>query len=222
MPSVARIKAKQLQARRVLEGLKRLYPQAHCELDFSNPLELIVATILSAQCTDKRVNQITPELFRRYPDAQAYARADTEELERLIRSTGFYKSKAKSIQEMAKALVAEHGGRVPDDMEALLKLRGVARKTANVVLGTAYGKAEGVVVDTHVSRLSYRLGLSRQSSPEKIERDLMECLPRSEWVFFGHSLIWHGRRVCGAISPDCPGCGLNDICPKLGVKSRRK
>ncbi|MFH1723852.1 MAG: endonuclease III [Elusimicrobiota bacterium] len=201
----------------VVKGLRKLYPRARCELDFGNALELIVATILSAQCTDKRVNIVTKGLFKRYRTAKAYAAAKPGELEEMVRSTGFFRAKAKSIREMARAVAKDHGGRVPDTMEELLALRGVARKTANVVLGTAFGKAEGVVVDTHVKRLSYRLGLSDHTDPVKIERDLMECVPRREWIFFGHAVIWHGRRVCKARGPDCPGCSLRDICPKRGV-----
>jgi endonuclease III len=186
-------------------------------LNFNSALELIVATILSAQCTDKRVNMVTPALFKRYPTARDYAAASTPELEGLIRSTGFFRSKARSIQEMARALVTEHGGQVPAEMEALLRLRGVARKTANVVLGTAFGKAEGVVVDTHVRRVSYRLGLTDQTDPEKIERDLIAIVPRKDWIFFGHAMIWHGRRICKAPAPDCPNCLLNAFCPRRGV-----
>ena len=198
-------------------GLRRLYPDSHCELAFSNPLELLVATILSAQCTDKRVNLVTPALFRRYKTAAAYAGAEPAELEGLIRSTGFFRAKAKSIMEMARALAERHGGKVPDSMEELLKLRGVARKTANVILGTAFGKAEGIVVDTHMKRLSYRLGLTDQEDPVKVEKDLMAEIPRKDWIFFGHALIWHGRRVCKAASPDCAACGLAAFCPKRGV-----
>jgi endonuclease-3 len=198
-------------------ALRKLYPEAHCELDFKSPLQLIVATILSAQCTDKRVNMVTPALFARYPDAAALASAETSELEGLIRSAGFYHSKAKSIQETARSLVANFGGKVPDEMDALLTLRGVARKTANVVLGTAYGKAVGVVVDTHIKRLSYRLGLTDETDPVKVERDLMALLPPKDWVFFGHALIWHGRRVCKALAPECPNCLMQSFCPRRGV-----
>lgn len=205
------------QARAALRGLRKLYPDAHCELDFGNPLELIVAVILSAQCTDKRVNIVTKALFRRYRSAKDYAEADPSELQALIRSTGFFRSKALSIREMARALVAEHGGRVPRTMEELLKLRGVARKTANVILGVAFGVNEGVVVDTHMKRVAYRLGLTGEKAPVKIERDLMACVPSKDWGFFGHAMIWHGRRRCYARGPDCPGCLLNKICPKRGV-----
>ena len=205
------------QAQSVLRGLRKLYPDAHCELDHKSPLELVVATILSAQCTDKRVNLVTPHLFKKYKTAAAYAKADRATLEQEIRSTGFFRSKAASIQEMAQALVDHYGGQVPKTMEELLELRGVARKTANVVLGTAYGIPEGVVVDTHMKRLSYRLGLTDEKDPEKVERDLMACVPRKDWIYFGHALIWHGRRVCFAASPNCPGCLLNKVCPKRGV-----
>jgi len=201
----------------VIKGLRKLYPDAHCELDHKTPLELLVATILSAQCTDKRVNVVTKTLFKKYRKAQDYALADTAELEGLVRSTGFFRSKAKSIQETAKILAARHGGRVPDTMEELLQLRGVARKTANVILGTAYGKACGIVVDTHIKRLAYRLGLTDETRPEKIEQDLMKLVPQRDWIFFGQGMVWHGRRVCFARHPDCPGCALNEFCPKRGV-----
>ena len=201
----------------VIKGLRKLYPDAHCELDHKTPLELLVATILSAQCTDKRVNLVTKALFRTYRTAQDYAKADPDELEGLIRSTGFFRSKAKSIQETAKVLVAKHGGQVPDTMEELLQLRGVARKTANVILGTAYGRACGIVVDTHMKRLAYRLGLTDETKPEKVELDLMKLVPKKDWIFFSQGMVWHGRRVCFARNPDCPGCALNKVCPKRGV-----
>ena len=209
--------ARKAQAVRIIRGLKKLYPAAHCELDYKTPLELLVATILSAQCTDKRVNVITKQLFRRYKTARDYAEADLTELEALIRSAGFFRAKARSIQETARALVSRFGGQVPDTMEDLLGLRGVARKTANVVLGNAFGKAEGIVVDTHMKRLAYRLGLTDEEDPVKVEKDLMACVPKKDWIFFGHGMVWHGRRVCGAVSPNCPGCSLNKICPKRGV-----
>lgn len=201
----------------ILKGFKKLYPKADCELNFKNPLELLIATILSAQCTDKRVNQVTPSLFKKYKTAHDYARADLTQLEQEIRSTGFYRSKARSIHESCKVLVEKFSGQVPKTMEELVELPGVARKTANVVLGTAYGIASGIVVDTHVKRLAYRMGLSDKKDPEKIERDLTGLLPRKEWIFFGHSMIWHGRRVCAARAPDCPNCLLNKLCPKRGV-----
>lgn len=201
------------QAAKVLKALKGLYPDAHCELDFKTPLELVVATILSAQCTDKRVNMITPALFKKYKDAASYARSDASELELIIRSAGFYHAKARSIREMAKVLATTFGGRVPDRMEDLLELRGVARKTANVVLGTAYGKAEGVVVDTHMKRVAFRLGLTGEADPVKVERDLMACVPRRAWIYFGHAMVWHGRRLCHARLPDCPHCPMRAFCP---------
>ena len=198
-------------------ALAAAYPDAGCELDFRNPFELLVATILSAQCTDARVNMVTPGLFARYPDAAALAAAEQGELEALIRSTGFYRNKAKSLLGMARAVVERHGGEVPATMEAMTALPGVGRKTANVVLGTAFGLATGVVVDTHVSRLAGRLGLSRRSEPEKIEADLMRLFPPSSWVALAHRLILHGRRVCVARKPACEGCSLAAICPKVGV-----
>jgi endonuclease-3 len=201
----------------IVKGLRKMYPDAHCELDHKTPLELLVATILSAQCTDKRVNMVTPTLFKKYRTAQDYAKVDKAELEGLIRSTGFFRSKAKSIQETAKALVAKHGGKVPDTMEELLQLRGVARKTANVILGTAYGKSCGIVVDTHMKRLAFRLGLTDETEPEKIELDLMRLVPKKDWISFSQGMVWHGRRVCFARNPDCPSCALNKICPKRGV-----
>lgn len=204
----------------LLDALARAYPDAHCELDHSNPLELLVATILSAQCTDKRVNLATPDLFRRYPTAASYAAAPRDELEAAIRSTGFFRNKARSIQSCCRALVAHHGGRVPETMEALLQLDGVGRKTANVVLGNAFGRNEGIVVDTHVTRLSRRLGLTRQRDPLKIEQDLLKLVPRDQWTLFSHWLIWHGRRRCGARKPDCVGCELVKWCPRVGVPKR--
>ena len=201
-------------------GLAAAYPDAACELDFRDPYELLAATILSAQCTDVRVNQVTPALFRRYPDAVALARAEPPELEALIRSTGFYRNKAKALLGMAAAVVARHGGAIPPRMEDLTALPGVGRKTANVVLGTAFSLATGVVVDTHVARLSQRLGLTRNEDPEKIERDLMKLLPSTSWVALGHRLILHGRRVCAARKPACERCCLAEVCPRVGVKNR--
>lgn len=201
----------------ILRLLHAEYPDAHCELNFTNPLELLVATILSAQCTDERVNQVTPALFARYPDARALAEADTAELEEIIRSTGFYRNKAKNIQSAARRLVEVYDGQVPADMDQLLTLGGVARKTANVVLGNAFGIAEGVVVDTHVKRLATRLGLTEESAPEKIERDLMALAPRAEWILLSHLLVFHGRRVCFARKPNCPGCVINHLCPSAAL-----
>jgi endonuclease-3 len=193
------------------------YPDATCELHFRNPYELLVATILSAQCTDTRVNTVTPALFDHYPDAASLANADQGELEEMIRSTGFFRNKAKSLLGMARAVVENHGGKIPGSMEAMTALPGVGRKTANVVLGTAFGYATGVVVDTHVARLAERLGLSSQSDPEKIERDLVELFPPASWVALGHRLILHGRRVCHARKPACEGCPLEALCPRIGV-----
>ncbi len=197
----------------ILRLLHAEYPDAHCELDFDGPLQLLVATILSAQCTDERVNKVTPALFARFPDARALAEADTAELEELIHSTGFYRNKAKNIQNAARRLVEVYDGQVPAEMHDLLTLGGVARKTANVVLGNAFGIAEGVVVDTHVKRLAERLGLTAESAPEKIERDLMALAPREEWVDLAHLLIFHGRRVCAARKPNCAGCAIRHLCP---------
>ena len=201
------------RAGKVCEGLARAYPNAHCELDFTNPLELLVATILSAQCTDKRVNIVTKELFRRCRTAKDYAEIPAEELEKLIQSTGFFRNKAKSIRACCSDLVAKHGGKVPRTMEELHALAGVGRKTANVILDNAYHIEEGVVVDTHVQRLSLRLGFTRETTPEKIEKDLMELIPRERWTIFSHWLIWHGRRRSTARKPDCPGCEVNTLCP---------
>ena len=198
-------------------ALAAAYPDAGCELDFANPFELLVATILSAQCTDARVNTVTPALFARFPDARALGAAAPEELEALIRSTGFFHNKAKSLLGMARAVVERHGGEVPAAMDALTSLPGVGRKTANVVLGTAFGVATGVVVDTHVARLARRLGLTAEDEPEKIERDLMGLFPASGWVALGHRLILHGRRVCHARKPACDGCPLAPLCPRVGV-----
>ena len=192
----------------IVEGLRRLYPDATCELDHKNAYQLLVATILSAQCTDARVNLVTPEVFRRWPNPKALAAADQEDVEEVIRSTGFFRNKAKSLRGMARTLVEHFGGKVPRTMDEMLELPGVARKTANVVLGTAYGLATGVVVDTHVARLSQRLGLTRQTDPKKIEQDLMAQIPEREWIDFSHRLIWHGRRVCAARRPDCARCPL--------------
>jgi endonuclease-3 len=203
-------------ARRVLEILALLkleYPDAHCELDYRTPYELLVATILSAQCTDVRVNLVTPGFFCRYPTAALLARAGRGEVEELIRSTGFFRNKAKSLIGMAQALVQRHGGEVPREMEALRVLPGVGRKTANVVLGNAFGINEGVTVDTHVARLAGLLKLTRQKTPEKIERDLMALLPREDWTLFSHLLIWHGRRVCIARRPRCAECVVSRLCP---------
>ena len=203
--------------RRIIARLEREFPAAHCALDHGSPLELLVATILSAQCTDARVNLVTPSLFAKYRSAGAYAAADPRVLEREIQSTGFFRNKTKAILGMAQALVERHGGRVPDTMDALVALPGVGRKTANVVLGNAFGKNEGVVVDTHVQRISGLLGLTRERTPEKIERDLMALVPRAKWTVFSHLLILHGRKTCIARRPRCDSCRLNELCPSSSV-----
>jgi endonuclease-3 len=194
-------------------ALRRVYPDAHCELNFSNPLELLVATILSAQCTDKRVNLVTQTLFKKYRSAADYAAADPAQLETEIKSTGFFRSKARNIQACCRKLVERHGGNVPDTMESLVQLDGVGRKTANVVLGNAYARNEGVVVDTHVARLAQRLRLTRETDPEKIEQDLMKLVPQADWALLSHWLIWHGRRRCPARKPDCLHCEIGQLCP---------
>lgn len=204
---------------RVAKRLAGAYPDAQCSLRFRSPLELLVATILSAQCTDERVNLVTTDLFRKYPSAADYARAEPAALERDVKSTGFYRSKAKSIQGCCRKLVEEYGGEVPRELERLVAMPGVGRKTANVVLGTAFGIASGVVVDTHVGRIARRLGLSAEKDPGKIERDLMAQLPPKEWVAFSHRLIQHGRRVCTARRPRCEECSLGRSCPRIGVKA---
>jgi endonuclease-3 len=201
------------RAAKVFAILKKSYPAAHCYLDFKSPLELLVATILSAQCTDACVNRLTPELFRKYPSAKAFAAAPQEELEQMVRTTGFFRNKAKSIRGACAKIVEEFAGRVPDTMEQLLTLPGVARKTANVVLGSAFSKNEGLAVDTHVLRVAPRLGLTRQKTPEKIERDLMELCPRQDWTLLALLLTTHGREVCFARKPDCAGCPVNKLCP---------
>ena len=198
-------------------ALAEAYPDATCELTHRSPYELLAATILSAQCTDVRVNIVTPALFARFPDATALAGADPAELEELVKSTGFFRNKAKSLLGMARAVVARHGGQIPADMAALTALPGVGRKTANVVLGTAFGLATGVVVDTHVARLSGRMGLTREVEPERIERDLMALLPDTSWVALSHRLILHGRRVCAARKPACDRCSIAPLCPRVGV-----
>lgn len=204
------------RAAALMQAFPRIYPEAHCELDFSTPLELLMATILSAQCTDKRVNMVTPALFKRCPSARAYAEIDTPELESLIQSTGFFRSKAKSLKMASADIVARHAGTVPQTMTELTALHGVGRKTANVVLGNAFGINDGVVVDTHVQRLATRLELTKEKTPEKIEVDLMKLIPRDRWTIFSHWLIWHGRRRCMARNPDCEGCEFNSFCPSAG------
>lgn len=213
----------------LLEVLAKTYPHAHCELVFSNPLELLMATILSAQCTDVRVNQVTRRLFERCRTPQDYAEIPQAELEDIVQPTGFFRSKAKHLKACAQALLSFHGGEVPRSLATLTSLPGVGRKTANVVLGDAFGTPEGVVVDTHVQRLSGRLGLSKHRSPENIEADLMRSVPRPQWAVLSHWLIWHGRRRCGALKPDCLHCEIRELCPsaekdasKIGRKTAPK
>ena len=207
-------------AAHVAELIARLwaaYPDAYCALDYETPVQLLVATILSAQCTDERVNLTTPALFARYPTVEALAAADPLEMEALVRPTGFYRQKARYIRESAARLLAAYGGEVPMAMDDLLTLSGVARKTANVVRGEIYGLADGITVDTHVKRLSGRLGLTTETDPVKVERDLMVIIPRASWIEIAHLLIWHGRRICTARKPACAICPLNDICPSAVV-----
>ena len=209
---------KKRRVAKIIDILREAYPDARCALDHTNPLELLVATVLSAQCTDRRVNVVTKGLFARYRTAADYAAAEPAALEQQVRSTGFFRNKAANIRAACRQIVERHGGKVPDTMEALVALPGVARKTANVVLGNAFGRNEGVVVDTHVARVAGRLGLTsaKKTQPERIERDLMELVGRDDWTMFAHWLIFHGRRVCTARKPDCPGCPLNKLCPSAG------
>jgi endonuclease-3 len=206
-------KAKAARAEEIMAGLRKAYPDAHCELNHSNPVELLIATILSAQCTDKQVNIVTAELFKNYRTAADFANASLSELEQDIRRLGFFRNKAKNIQACCRTLVEKYGGEVPRTMEELVQLGGVGRKTANVVLGNAFGINEGIVVDTHVARLSQRLGLTGETTPEKIELDLHKLVPRKFWTLFSHWLIWHGRRRCSARNPDCPHCEVQSLCP---------
>ena len=208
------------RTRQIIAKLKKAYPDAHCELNHSSPLQLLIATILSAQCTDDRVNKVTPALFQRCRTAKDFAGIPAAELEELIRTTGFFRSKAKSIRGCAATLVKDHGGEVPKTIEQLHKLPGVGRKTANVVLGNAFNLAEGIVVDTHVGRLSRRMGLTRQHDPVKVEQALVKIVPREDWTLFSHLLIWHGRRRCSARKPDCIQCEIGSLCPKRGVRPR--
>jgi endonuclease-3 len=210
------------RARALVAKLKEAYPDARCALDHESPLQLLVATILSAQCTDARVNKVTPALFARYPTAKDLAASDRSELEELVRTTGFFRNKAKSIHGAASRIESEFGGEVPKTMAELLTLPGVARKTANVVLGTAFGIADGFVVDTHVFRLTHRMGLVSAKTPEQVERQLMELIPREDWIGLAHILIHHGRRVCTARGPDCEHCVVASLCPKLGVLAEAK
>jgi len=204
------------RAEKVIDALAKLYPDAHCALEHCSPLQLLIATILSAQCTDARVNMVTPALFERYKSATDFADADVKELERMIASTGFFRNKARNIIACCQAIVAEHGGEVPNTLDSLVKLPGVGRKTANVVLGDAFG-VPGITVDTHVGRLSRRLGLTVHEDPVKVEQDLMDVIPQAEWTPFSHRMIFHGRQVCFARKPNCPGCVMKSFCPKIGV-----
>jgi len=208
---------KKKHAAQIIKRLKKEYPDAHCALVHTNAFELLIATILSAQCTDVRVNIVTANLFRKYRQPQDYLKVSQEELEQDIRSTGFFRNKAKNIQAACEKIIANFGSAIPNTMEELLTLNGVARKTANVVLGNAFGIASGVVVDTHVSRLSQRLGLTEERTPEKIEKDLSELVPKKDWIMFPHWLISHGRAICNARKPKCAECVLENICPKIGI-----
>jgi endonuclease-3 len=211
--------ARQQRTAAILADLQRAYPDAHCELNYTNPLELLVATILSAQCTDKQVNLVTAGLFQKYRTVADYADAPPEQFAADIRRIGLYRNKAKNIQACCRKLRERHGGEVPRTMEELIELDGVGRKTANVVLGNAFSINVGVVVDTHVARLSARLGLTKETSPEKIEQALMKLVPREQWALFSHWLIWHGRRRCSARSPDCEACEVKALCPRVEVKT---
>ncbi len=206
---------KQKRAMQIYRGLKKLYPNAHCELNFKNPLQLLVATILAAQCTDKRVNTVTPELFKKYKNAQAFAGANRKELETLVQSTGFFRNKATSILNMAQKVCADHGGKIPDNMDDLVKLPGVGRKTANVVLGEAYGKP-GITVDTHFGRLSRRFGWTKQTDPVKVEFEIAELIAPKYWTELSQLIIWHGRRRCHARKPACGACAISNLCPAFG------
>ncbi|HEY4594409.1 MAG TPA: endonuclease III [Thermoanaerobaculia bacterium] len=219
-PSQARRESKRARRERAAEILARLrreFPQTRIALDFQSPLQLLMATVLAAQCTDQKVNEVTPPLFRRYPTARDFAAAELTNLEEMVRQTGFYRNKAKALKNLGMTLVAEHGGEVPDSMESLVALPGVGRKTANVVLGNAFGRNEGIAVDTHVQRLSRRLFLTEEEDPEKIERDLVALLPREEWTRFALLLQDHGRKVCKARKPECAVCPVADLCPSAEI-----
>lgn len=219
-PSQARRESKRARRERageILARLRREYPRTRLALDFQSPLQLLMATVLAAQCTDQKVNEVTPPLFRRYPTARDFAAADLAELEEMVRQTGFFRNKAKALKNLGMTLVAEHGGEVPDAMELLVALPGVGRKTANVVLGNAFGRNEGIAVDTHVQRLSRRLFLTEEEDPEKIERDLTALLPREEWTRFALLLQDHGRKVCKARKPECAVCPVADLCPSAEI-----
>ena len=210
--------AKKERTMKIIAALQQTYPGAHCELNFSSPLQLLVATILSAQCTDKRVNMVTAELFKKYRSAKDFADAPLAEIEAAVKSTGFFRNKAKNIKACCAALVEKFGGEVPRTMDELHALAGVGRKTANVVLGNVFGLNAGVVVDTHVTRLSNRLGLTKETDAVKIEHELMKLVPQPQWALFSHWLIWHGRRRCDARKPDCANCEIHNLCPRIGVK----
>ena len=210
--------AKKERAKKICTALRRTYPNAHCELNFSNPLQLLIATILSAQCTDKRVNIVTAELFKKYRNAKDFAEAPLGEIEEAVKTTGFFRNKAKNIKACCAALVEKFDGEVPRTMDELHALAGVGRKTANVVLGNAFGINVGVVVDTHVTRLCNRLGLTKQADAVKLEQELMKLVPQKNWTLFSHWLIWHGRRRCDARKPDCANCEIQNLCPQIGVK----
>ena len=214
------LSAKTARAREIVVALRRAYPDAHCELVYASPFELLIATILSAQCTDKQVNLVTRDLFQKYRAPRDFAEADLGQIEQDIRRIGLYRNKAKNIQACCRTLVADHGGTVPRTMAELVRLSGVGRKTANVVLGNAFGLNHGVVVDTHVARLAERLGLTRQTAPEKIETDLRQLVPVEQWTMLSHWLIWHGRRRCSARAPDCPACEIRSLCPTGQRQSR--
>ena len=219
-PSQARRESKRARRERAAEILARLrreFPRTRIALDFQSPLQLLMATVLAAQCTDQKVNEVTPPLFQRYPTARDFAAADLAELEEMVRQTGFYRNKAKALKNLGMTLVAEHGGEVPDAMEPLVALPGVGRKTANVVLGNAFGRNEGIAVDTHVQRLSRRLFLTEEEDPEKIERDLVDLLPREEWTRFALLLQDHGRKTCKARKPECAVCPVADLCPSAEI-----
>jgi endonuclease-3 len=214
------LQAKAARLKKIIAGFRKTYPEAHCELTYTDPLQLLIATILSAQCTDKRVNIVTKDLFKKYRSAADFADAPTGELEEVIKSTGFFRNKARNIQNCCRKLVELHGGEVPRTMEELIQLGGVGRKTANVVLGNAFNVVVGVIVDTHAMRLSHRLGLTKEKTPEKIELALMKLLPEKYWLLFSHWLVWHGRRRCYARKPDCANCEVKKFCPQIGVKEK--
>jgi endonuclease-3 len=216
---MADLVAEKSQARKVVRRLAREYPDADCALVFETPFQLLIATILSAQCTDKRVNIVARELFRQYPTVEDLAAISQKKLEKVVQSTGFFRNKAKNIRACSQQLLDRHQGEVPREMEQLVSLAGVGRKTANVVLGTAFGQAVGVVVDTHVGRISGRVGLTKSKDPVRIERDLMAVLPRKEWIVYAHRMIHHGRAICKSQRPLCDECSMQSICPRIGVRS---